>query len=177
VEMLVSKLPFASTAERFSSSSADTALPVSHGMWGPSPAVPRTARASSSWHGGRGRTIHGSSLKTLRLRTQLRVERVPAPPGLAQLVAAIAHHTEELPPESASPFEHYRRGANDAWNLWSYFARNIRRANVYYTAYERHATRLRSMVLLSLVEASSDTSRRPRRSVWTTSRGSSSMSA
>lgn len=78
---------------------------------------------------------------------------MPAPSSLAQLVAAIAQHTEELPPEATRPIEHYRRGANDAWNLWSYFARNIRRTNVYYTAYERHATRLRSMVLLSLVEA------------------------
>jgi hypothetical protein len=74
-------------------------------------------------------------------------------PSLAQLVAAIPRHTAALPPESARPIEHYRRGANDAWNLWQYVARNVQRANVYQTAYERHAVRLRSMVLLSIIEA------------------------
>jgi hypothetical protein len=68
-------------------------------------------------------------------------------------VAAIPQHTEALPPESARPIEHYRRGVNDAWNLWQYFARNVQRANIYQTAYERHATRLRSMVLLSIIES------------------------
>jgi hypothetical protein len=58
-----------------------------------------------------------------------------------------------LPPESARPIEHYRRGANDAWNLWQYFARNVQRASIYQTAYERHATRLRSMVLLGIIES------------------------
>ena len=74
-------------------------------------------------------------------------------PSLAQLVAAIPQHTDALPPESARPIEHYRRGANDAWNLWQYVARNVQRANIYRTAYERHATRLRSMVLLSAIES------------------------
>lgn len=79
---------------------------------------------------------------------------MPLPvPSLAQLVAAIPQHTEALPPESARPIEHYRRGANDAWNLWQYFARNVQRANIYRTAYERHAARLRSMVLLSVIES------------------------
>lgn len=77
----------------------------------------------------------------------------PTLPSLAQLVAAIPQHTDALPPESARPIEHYRRGANDAWNLWQYFARNVLRANIYQTAYERHATRLRSMVLLSIIES------------------------
>lgn len=77
----------------------------------------------------------------------------PTLPSLAQLVAAIPQHTEALPPESARPIEHYRRGANDAWNLWQYFARNVQRANIYHTAYERHASRLRSMVLLSTIES------------------------
>lgn len=74
-------------------------------------------------------------------------------PSLAQLVAAIPQHTDALPPESARPIEHYRRGGNDAWNLWQYFARNVQRANIYQTAYERHAARLRSMVLLSVIES------------------------
>lgn len=77
----------------------------------------------------------------------------PTSPSLAQLVAAIPQHTEALPPESTRPIEHYRRGANDAWNLWQYFARNVQRANIYRTAYERHAGRLRSMVLLNIIES------------------------
>ena len=77
----------------------------------------------------------------------------PTLPSLAQLVAAIPQHTDALPPESARPIEHYRRGANDAWNIWQYFSRNVQRANIYRTAYERHAVRLRSMLLLSVVES------------------------
>jgi hypothetical protein len=77
----------------------------------------------------------------------------PTLPNLAQLVAAIPQHTEGLSPESERPIEHYRRGASDAWNLWQYFARNVQRANIYRTAYERHAARLRSLVLLNIIES------------------------
>lgn len=72
--------------------------------------------------------------------------------GLEKLIAEIAQHVVPLPPESASPIEHYRRGANDAANLVQYFHRNMKRTNVYAAPYERHARRLHSMVLLTLVE-------------------------
>lgn len=73
-------------------------------------------------------------------------------PGLDKLVANIPQHVEPLPPESASPIEHYRRGANDAWNLVLYFHKNMGRVNVYPLPFERHARRLHAMVLLTLVE-------------------------
>lgn len=68
-------------------------------------------------------------------------------------IAKFPDHVDLLPPESASPLEHYRRGANDAWNLLGYFERLAERARVYTSRYEAHAARLRSMVLLAQVEA------------------------
>lgn len=72
---------------------------------------------------------------------------------LAYWIARIPEHVGDLPPESASPIEHHRRGANDAWNLLGYFERTAKRAKVYEAPYERHVVRLRSLVLLALVEA------------------------
>lgn len=73
--------------------------------------------------------------------------------NLERRIADIAQHTAVMPPESASPLEHYRRSSSDAWNLLLYFERNIKRANVYQRAADRHLARLRGMVLLSLIEA------------------------
>jgi hypothetical protein len=72
--------------------------------------------------------------------------------NLQHWISRIPEHVEELPPESASPIEHYSRGANDTWNLLGYFERTAKRANVYKGPYERHLARLRSLVLLALVE-------------------------
>jgi hypothetical protein len=58
-----------------------------------------------------------------------------------------------LPEESGVPHRHYRRSANDSWNLLVYVERNIRDVNVYRAPYERHMRRLSTMVLLSIVEA------------------------
>jgi len=41
--------------------------------------------------------------------------------GLDRLLASIPQHSEPLPPEASSPIQHYRLGANDAWNLLKYF--------------------------------------------------------
>ena len=73
--------------------------------------------------------------------------------NLEQRIADIALQTSAMPPESASPIEHYARASNDAWNLLLYMDRNVRRANVYAAVAERHLSRLRGMVLLNLVEA------------------------
>lgn len=67
-------------------------------------------------------------------------------------IARIPEHVEDLPAESASPLEHYRRSANDSWNLLGYFERTSKRTKVRKGPYERHLTRLRSLVLLALVE-------------------------
>lgn len=72
--------------------------------------------------------------------------------NLERLIADIAQHTEDLPAESASPIAHYRRGANDASNLVTYFHRNMDRTNVYKVPLARHAKRLHAMALLTLVE-------------------------
>jgi hypothetical protein len=78
---------------------------------------------------------------------------MPAPKVAAKdQIAAIPQHVAALPPESASPIEHYRRGANDAVNLVRYFHRNMERTNVYPVPLARHAGRLHAMALLTLVE-------------------------
>lgn len=71
---------------------------------------------------------------------------------LAYWIARIPEHVGPMPTESASPIEHYTRGANDAWNLLGYFERTAKRTNVYKASYDRHLLRLRSLVLLALVE-------------------------
>lgn len=73
--------------------------------------------------------------------------------NLQQLIANIAQHGAALPPESSSPPEHYKRSANDAWNLLRYFQRTAQRTNIYAQPFERHAGRLRSLVLFTLIEA------------------------
>lgn len=72
---------------------------------------------------------------------------------LAYWIGRIPEHVGEMPAESASPIEHYTRGANDALNLLGYFGRTAKRAKVYKAPYERHMVRLRSLVLLALVES------------------------
>lgn len=74
---------------------------------------------------------------------------VPAPSYFHQ----IPKHVKPLPDESVSPNRHYRRSANDSWNLLIYIERNLKHANVYSAPFERHMHRLYGMVLLSLVEA------------------------
>jgi hypothetical protein len=68
-------------------------------------------------------------------------------------IKRIPNHTRPLPEESTVPHLHYRRSANDAWNLLLYVERNVRAENVYGVSYERHIRRLSTMVLLSIVEA------------------------
>lgn len=72
---------------------------------------------------------------------------------LAKFIARIPDHVAELPPESASPIEHYKRGANDSWNLLKYFEAKAEQAGGYKGPYERHVAGLRSLILLALVEA------------------------
>ena len=65
----------------------------------------------------------------------------------------IPTHSRQLPEESAVPQRHYRRSANDAWNLLIYVERNVQQGNVYGASYQRHIRRLSTMVLLGIVEA------------------------
>jgi hypothetical protein len=58
-----------------------------------------------------------------------------------------------LPPESSSPWEHYRRSANDAWNLVVYMERNVARVKHYPKPFDRHMSRLHGMALANLVGA------------------------
>ena len=59
----------------------------------------------------------------------------------------------DLPPESSSPWEHYRRSANDAWNLVVYMKRNVARVNYYPKPFDRHMSRLHGMAVANLVGA------------------------
>lgn len=72
---------------------------------------------------------------------------------LPQRIACIPEHLADLPAESASPIEHYKRSANDARNLVAYFTRQGARANVYRGPFERHLTRLRALAFLALVQS------------------------
>lgn len=73
------------------------------------------------------------------------------PLNLHDCIAQIPRHVAPMPPESERPIEHYKRGATDAYNSLLYFERKIKDKNVYPAPYERHATQLRSNVLLSLI--------------------------
>lgn len=72
---------------------------------------------------------------------------------LKECISRIPEHVAEMPPESASPIEHYRRGVNDSWNLLGYFERKAQQAGVYEGPFARHVAGLRSLILLALVEA------------------------
>lgn len=69
-----------------------------------------------------------------------------------ELLDAISN-ASDLPPESFSPLEHYRRSANDAWNLIAYMKRNVARVNYYSKPFDRHMSRLHAMALANLVGA------------------------
>jgi hypothetical protein len=71
----------------------------------------------------------------------------------SKYLARIPTHSAPLPEESSVPHRHYRRSANDAWNLLIYMERNIKRVNVYAASSEPHLRRLSTMVLLAIVEA------------------------
>lgn len=74
------------------------------------------------------------------------------PPKLdfSKLISQIPEHLGELPTESARPIEHFRFDANGYWNLLRYFERKT--GDGYPAPRERHVLRLRSMVVLGLVE-------------------------
>lgn len=62
-------------------------------------------------------------------------------------------NASDLPAESFSPLEHYRRSANNAWNLVVYMKRNVARVNYYSKPFDRHMSRLYGMTLANLVGA------------------------
>ncbi len=74
-------------------------------------------------------------------------------PDLGKWIAKIPEHVVPLSKESTVALLHYERTANDAWNLLNYFDRNVGSANIKKKVFESHLRRLRSMVVLSLVEA------------------------
>ncbi|MEX2121411.1 MAG: hypothetical protein WD847_17590 [Pirellulales bacterium] len=79
---------------------------------------------------------------------------MPKPPiNLDTYLKYIPSHSIPLSQESGVPAEHYRRSANDAWNLLVYVERNLSEVSVYRASYERHIRRLSTMVLLGLVES------------------------
>jgi hypothetical protein len=75
------------------------------------------------------------------------------PQDLDARVRLIPQHVVPLPIEAEVPRLHYERSANDFWNLLLYFERNLEKVKTYRAPFERHFGRLRSMVLLGLVEA------------------------
>lgn len=67
-----------------------------------------------------------------------------------RLISQIPEHLGEMPAESARPIEHYWFDATGYWNLLRYFERKT--TDGYPAPRERHVLRLRSMVVLGLVE-------------------------
>jgi hypothetical protein len=78
---------------------------------------------------------------------------MPPTPDLRKLIRKIPEHSELLPLESTSPIEHYRRGANDAYNLLQYFNRLATGKNVYAGPKQRHQRHLSALTLVALVES------------------------
>lgn len=72
---------------------------------------------------------------------------------LGKWIKKIPEHSDPLPVESASPIEHYRRGANDAYNLLKYFDRLATGKNVYAGPKQRHQSRLAALTLVALIES------------------------
>lgn len=69
-----------------------------------------------------------------------------------EILNAISNSTD-LPTESSSPLEHYRRSANDAWNLVVYVKRNVTKVNHYPKSFDSHRTRLHAMCMANMVGA------------------------
>lgn len=69
-----------------------------------------------------------------------------------EILNAISNSTD-LPSESSSPLEHYRRSANDAWNLVVYVKRNVSKVNHYPRPFDGHRGRLHAMCLANMVGA------------------------
>jgi len=69
-----------------------------------------------------------------------------------EILNAISNSTD-LPSESSSPLEHYRRSANDAWNLVVYVKRNVSKVNHYPKSFDGHRGRLHAMCLANMVGA------------------------
>jgi hypothetical protein len=72
------------------------------------------------------------------------------PNYIEKKIFAIPHHVAELPEEAGVPILHFKRSANDSWNLHLYIERNLARTNTYATAEKKHFARLNRMVILSL---------------------------
>jgi len=76
---------------------------------------------------------------------------MPAPKlDFHRLISQIPEHLGDMPTESARPIEHFRFDASGYWNLLRYFERKT--TDGYPAPRERHVLRLRSMVVLGLVE-------------------------
>lgn len=72
---------------------------------------------------------------------------------LRKWIRKIPEHSEPLPLESTTPIEHYRRGANDAYNLLQYFDRLATGKSVYAGPRQRHRSRLAALTLVALIES------------------------
>jgi hypothetical protein len=68
----------------------------------------------------------------------------------SKLISQIPEHLGDMPAESARPIEHFELDANGFWNLLRYVDRKTVGATP--APRERHVLRLRSMVVLGLVE-------------------------
>ena len=72
---------------------------------------------------------------------------------LGRRIAEIPSHTNDLPEEAASPFEHYQLGSREAWNLLQYFGRKVASTKAYAGPLTQHTTNLRNMTILALMES------------------------
>lgn len=68
----------------------------------------------------------------------------------SKLISQIPEHAGDMPPESERPIEHFQHDASGYWNLMRYFDRKT--ADGSPGPRERHVLRLRSMVVLGIVE-------------------------
>ena len=69
-----------------------------------------------------------------------------------QRITEILKHTDSLTEEAKRPLEHYKRSADDLWNLRNYVDRKIADSKHYQSVATRHMTSLDRMLLVNLVE-------------------------
>lgn len=74
------------------------------------------------------------------------------PIDFGKYLKRIPTHSERLRQESETPISHYRRAANDAWNLLVYVQRKLSTTKVHDAAFEPHMRRLTTMVMLAIIE-------------------------
>jgi hypothetical protein len=72
---------------------------------------------------------------------------------LARRITDCLRHSEPLPPEADSPWHHYERSVDDAWNLIRYIKSNLKKPGLRQSVVRQYLVQLHGMVLINLIQA------------------------